>query len=166
MVPRYTHWVSRFRQLAALWLVVLLAGGPGIAIVCEAVCVARSAPSESSPGGTTHSAEQHHSATPPARSRDQHGTVPHHHQSGVGAAASSSDSRAGLLGRDCCQQLAGPRPSLTASRGDTDLLPKSHVAILVFGPMFPARDRESAGPTHGPPPGGWSAVRTSLVLRI
>jgi hypothetical protein len=167
LMPRYTQTVSRLRQIAAVVLIVLLAGGPALASVCEAVCVPPAARTQPTAAEEAHSRGGHHQAAaqPPADVQDT--AARHHHDSGAVATASSRVSHVGrLLGRDCCTVLAPPRPSLTASRVDTDLLPGSHAAVVPSAAMLPMRDRRPAGPTHGPPTGDWSPVRKSLVLRI
>ena len=168
LMPRYTQTVSRLGQIATVVLIVLLAGGPALASVCEAVCVPPAARTQPTAAEEAHSRGHHHQAAaqPPADVQDT-AARHHHHDSGAVATASSRVSQVGrLLGRDCCTVLAPPRPSLTASRVDTDLLPGSHAAIVSSAAMLAMSDRRPAGPAHGPPKGDWSPVRTSLVLRI
>lgn len=167
VMPRYTRMVGRLGRIASVLLIVLLAGGPALAAVCEAVCVVPSASTEpAGTDGTTH--DHHRHATAETPSHVQHTAPRHdHHESGADAAASSRDSQLSrMVGRDCCRELAPPRASLTASRGDMDLLPGSHAAVASSAAMLDMRDRQPAGPTHGPPPGVLLSTRTPLVLRI
>ena len=171
LMPRYTQTVSRLGQIATVVLIVLLAGGPAWASVCEAVCVPPAAATQATAPEGAHSRGHHHQTAAQTPDDVQQTTARHdhhdHHDAGAVAAASSRDSQVGrLLGRDCCRQLAPPRLSLTASRVDTDLLPGSHAAIVSSAAMLAMSDRRPAGPAHGPPKGDWSPVRTSLVLRI
>ena len=168
LMPRYTQRVDGVGRIATVVLIVLLAGGPALASVCEALCVPPAGTPQPTASEGAHSRGHHHQAAAPTPADVQQTAAGHnHHQSGDDAAASSRDSQVGrFLGRDCCTELAPPRPSLTASRVDTDLLPGSHAAVVSSAAMLAMRDRQPAGPTHGPPPGDWSPVRTSLVLRI
>lgn len=165
---RYTQTVGRVGRIATALLIVLLAGGPAVASVCDAVCVPPAATTEATTPEGAHSRGHHYQAAAQTPEDVQQTTARHdHHDSGAIAAASSRDSQVGrLLGRNCCRQLAPPRPSLTASRVDTDLLPGSHAAIVSSAAMLAMSDCRPAGPAHGPPKGDWSPVRTSLVLRI
>ena len=169
VMARYTQRVGRVGRIATGLLIVLLAGGSALASVCKAVCVPPAATSEPTAVEGSHSSRGHHhqaAADTPA-DVEQTASRHDHHQSGDEAAASSRDSQVGrFLGRDCCTELAPPRPSLTASRVDTDLLPESHAAVVSTAARLQARARQAAGPTHGPPPGGLSPARTPLVLRI
>lgn len=169
LVPRYTRMVGWLRRIATALLIVLLTVGPASRSVCEAVCVPPAATTEATTTEGSHSRGHHHQAAAQTPADVQHAAAGHdHHQSGTDAAASSRDSQVGrLLGRDCCPELAPPRASLTASRLDSDLLlPGSRAAVPSSAAMLVMRDRHSAGPTHGPPPGGLVPPRTPLVLRI
>lgn len=167
LIPRYTQGVTRFGQIAAAWLIVLLAGGPAVAAVCEAVCVAPTASTESRASATAHTVQHQPPAPVQERAGHQHAAVAHHAQSSVEAGTSSSHFRADrLLGPDCCQQFAGPRASLTGSRVHTNPVPKAYAALLFSPSLLAMRDRQPAGPTHAPPLAESSSVRPSLVLRI
>lgn len=165
LVPRYTRRVSLLARIASVPLIVLLAGGPAVAAVCEAMCVAPAEPPESSATRITHNPGHHH---PVAVETSGVAEVAHsHHQSTESAAASSRDSEGTrALGRDCCDRPALARVSLTASRGDTDLLPGSLSALVSSAAMLAIHDRQPVGPTHGPPPGALSPARVPLILRI
>jgi hypothetical protein len=165
---RYTQTVGRVGRIATVVLIVLLAGGPAVASVCEVMCVPPAATTPPTPGDGVHGGGHHHRAAVLTTASVQETTAHHdHHQSGADAAASSSDSQVNrMLGRDCCTELAPPRPSLTASRLDTDLLPGAQAALVMSPGMLQVRDRQPAGPTHGSPPGEPLPVRTSVVLRV
>ena len=168
LMPRYTQRVGRVRRIATVVLIVLLAGGPAVASVCEAMCVPPAATTPPTANEGVHSGGHHHQATAQTPANVQQTAARHdHHQSGADAAASPRDSQVNrMLGRDCCTELAPPRPSLTASRLDTDLLPGAQAPFVASAAMLQIRDRQPAGPTHGPPPGGLLSTRTPLVLRI
>ena len=168
LMARYTRIVGRLGRIASVLLIVLLGGGPALASVCKAVCVPPAATTEPTAVEGSQSRGHHHQAAAETPVDVEQTASRHdHHQSGDEAAASSRDSQVGrFLGRDCCTELAPPRHSLTASRVDTDLLPGSHAAVVSSAARLQARDRQPAGPTHGPPPGGLSPARTPLVLRI
>jgi hypothetical protein len=157
--------VSLFARIASVPLIVLLAAGPAVAAVCEAMCLAPAEASESSATPITHTAGHHH---PVAVETSGVAEAAHsHHHSTEGTAASSRDSEATrALGRDCCERPAPARVSLTASRGDTDLLPGSPAALVYSADVLAFRDRQPVAPTHGPPPGALSPARIPLVLRI
>ena len=167
-MARYTPIVGSLGRIASVLLIVLLGGGPALASVCKAVCVPPAATTEPTAVEGSHSRGHHHQAAAETPADVEQTASRHdHHQSGDEAAASSRDSQVGrFLGRDCCTELAPPRHSLTASRVATDLLPGSHAAVVSSSARLQARDRQPAGPTHGPPPGGLSPARTPLVLRI
>jgi hypothetical protein len=149
-------------------LIVLLACGPALASVCETMCLPPAATTEPIAVDGSHSHAHHHQAAAQTPAGVEHTASRHdHHESGDVAAASSRDSQVGRFpGRECCTQLAPPRPSLTASRLDTDLLSGSHAAVVPSTALRQVRNRQPAGPTHGPPPGGLSPARTLAVLRI
>lgn len=166
LMPRYTRMVGWFTRTATLCLMVLLGGGPALAAVCEAVCVAPPAGVESAGSEVSPEAHQqhapaahHHGAQTADASHDDH-EAPEM----TGAARSSHSSR--LLGQDCCRQLAKPRVSLAASRLDADILPRSHAALLQAAAIVRIAHPGPLGPAHGSPPGELSPVRTPLVLRI
>jgi hypothetical protein len=165
---RYTQTVGRVGRIATALLIVLLAGGPAVASVCEAMCVPPAATTQLAAGEGAQGRGHHHEATAETPAHVQQTAVRHNHrESGADAAASSRDSQVNrMLGRDCCTELAPPRPSLTASRLDTDLLRGAQAAMVVSAAMLHIRDRQPVGPTHGPPPGGLLSTRTPLVLRI
>ena len=167
-MTRYTQMVIRVGRIATILLIVLLGGGPALASVCEAMCVPPAATTEPTAGQGSQSRGHHHQAAAQTPAEAQQTAARHdHHQSGDAPAASSSGSQVDrFLGRDCCTELAPPRPSLTASRVDTDLLPGSHAAVASSAVLLAMRDRQPAGQTHGPPPGELSPARTPLVLRI
>ena len=154
--------------MATVLLIVLLAGGPAAASVCEAMCVPPAAAAQLTASEGTHSRSHHHQAVAQTPAHVQQTAARHdHHDSGADAAASSRDFQVNrMLGRDCCTELAPPRPSLTASRLDTDLLPRAQAALVSSAAMLQIRERQPAGPPHGPPPGGLLSIRTPLVLRI
>jgi len=167
-MPRYTQMVGCVVRIATVLLMLLLAGGPAWASVCEALCAPPAATTQPIATEVAHSRGHHHQAAaqPPAAVQQTAGAHDHH-QSGARVAAASRDSQVNrMLGRDCCTEIARPRPSLTASRLDTDLLPGAKAAVVWSAAMPQMRDRQPAGPTHGPPPGGLSPARTPLVLRI
>ena len=167
LMPRYTQTVGHVGQIATALLIVLVAGGPALASVCEAMCVPPAATTEPTAVGGSHGRGHHHQPAAQAAEAQQTAARHDHHQSGEAPVASSRGPQVGrFLARDCCTELAPPRPSLTASRVDTDLLPGSHAAVVSSAMMLAMRDRQPAGPTHGPPPGVLSSARTPLVLRI
>ena len=168
LIPRYTQMVVCVGRIATILLIVLLGGGPALASVCEAICVPPAATTEPTAFQGSQSPGHHHQAAAQTPAEAQQTAARHdHHQSGGAPAASSRDSQVDrFLGRDCCTELAPPRPSLTASRVDTDVLPGSHAAVGSSAVMLAMRNRQPPGPTHGPPPGGVSPARTPLVLRI
>lgn len=165
---RYTQTVGCVGRIFTVVLIVLLAGGPAGASLCEEMCMppAATTPPTASEGG--HGGGHHHQAAAQTPANVQQTAARHdHHESGADAAASSRDSQVNrMLGRDCCTEFAPPRPSLTASRLDTDLLRGAQAAMVVSAAMLHIRDRQPVGPTHGPPPGGLLSTRTPLVLRI
>lgn len=167
-MPRYTQTVGRVGRIATVVLIVLLAGGPAVASVCEAMCMPPTATTPPTATDGVHNGGHHHQAAAQTSANVQQTAARHdHHQSGADAAASSRDSQLNrMLGRDCCTELAPPRPSLTASRLDTDLLPGAQAALVMSAGMLQVRDRQPAGPTHGSPPGEPLPVRTSVVLRV
>jgi hypothetical protein len=167
-MPRYTQRVGRVRRIATGFLIVLLAGGPALASVCEAMCVLPAATTQPTAVDASRGRGHHHQAAAQTPADVEQAAARHdHHESGADTAAPSRDSQVNrMLGRDCCTELAPPRPSLTASRLDTDLLPGAQAAVVVSAAMLQVRDRQPAGPTHGPPPGGLLSTRTPLVLRI
>jgi hypothetical protein len=166
LMPRYTQRVGHVGRIATVLLIVLLAGGPAVASVCEAVCVPPAATTQPTASEGDHSRGHHHQAAAQTPANVQQTAAGHdHHESGTDAASSRDSQMNRVLGRDCCTELAPPRPSLTASRLDTDLLPGAQAAFVVSA-MLQIRDRQPAGPTHGPPPGGLLSTRTPLVLRI
>ena len=162
-MARYTEPVRRVRHLAASCLIVVLAGGSAAAAVCEAVCASPVALGESA-GEPIHA--HHHPAAARERTADQHQAAVHHQSSDRAAAASTQAEAGRVLGRDCCDRLARPRASLTASRLDTEIVPTSQPGMLVSAPAFESLGPELAVPPHGPPPGQRSPARTPLVLRI
>jgi hypothetical protein len=164
----YTQTVGRAGRIATVVLIVLLASGPAVASVCEEMCMPPAATTPPSAGEGGHGGGHHHQDAAQTPADVQQTAARHdHHESRADAAASPSDSQVNrMLGRDCCTELAPPRPSLTASRLDTDLLSGAQAAMVVSAAMLHIRDRQLVGPTHGPPPGDWSPVRTLLVLRI
>jgi hypothetical protein len=168
LMPRYTERVGRVGRIATVVLIVLLAGGPVLASVCQAMCVPPAATTQPTASEGAHSRGHHHQAAAQTPAHVQQTAVRHdHHRSGADTAASPRDSQVNrMLGRDCCTELAPPRPSLTASRLDADLLPGAQATLVVSAAMLQIRDRQPAGPTHGPPPGGLLPTRTPLVLRI
>lgn len=159
--------MGRVGQIATVLLIVLLAGGPTVASVCEGMCVPPVATTEATATVVAHSRGHHHQAADQTPTDVQQTGVPHNHNQTGTDAASPRDSQVNrMLGRDCCTEFAPPRPSLTASRADTDLLPEAQAALVVSAAMLQIRDRQPAGPTHGPPPGGLVSARTPIVLRI
>lgn len=166
-MPRYTRRVGWFTRTAALFLMVLLAGGPAIAAVCEAVCAGPLPSAASAASDATSQGHEQHAPT--AHQHRPAGDVDaaHAHHQGLEATAASSDSHSSTLrGQDCCRQLAKSRVSLAASRIDTDLLPGTHAALLRTAGILWVADRQLPEPTHGPPPGAPAPVRGPLVLRI
>jgi hypothetical protein len=111
-----------------------------------------------------HAAGHHHLAAADAGLTEQ--PAPAHHATRE-AAHDTGDRRAGRLrGEDCCPRPTRPRAWLTASRAATLLVLKSHAAILAPAAVLGVLERETAGPSHGRPPGGLSPVRSSAILRI
>src|SRR5688572_32006308 len=117
-------------RTATVVLIVLLAGGPAWASVCDAVCVPPVVTIQPAAARGAHSGGHHHEAAAQTPAGIQQTASLHdHHPSGAGAAASVGDSQVGrFLGRDCCTKVAPTPPSLTASRLATDLLPGSYAA--------------------------------------
>lgn len=166
-MPRYTRMVGWLTRTATLFLTVLLAAGPAVASVCEAVCVAPSGTIASA--GSEAIAQPHPQHAPAAHQHRpaRHADTAHAHHQAVETTAAARDLHSSrLLGQDCCRQLARPRASLAASRIDTDVLPGSHAALHRAAAILSVADRQPLGPTHGPPPGDLSPVRVPLVLRI
>jgi hypothetical protein len=165
LMPRYTQTVGHVGRIATVLLIVLLAGGPALASVCEAMCVPPDATTETTATeGSSPDRAHHHQPAAQAGDTQQTAAGHNHHQSGDDAAASSRGSHVSrFLGRHCCTELAPPRHSLTASRVDTNLGSDAVASSTVMRAM-PVR--QAAWPTHGPPPGGLSPARTPLVLRI
>jgi hypothetical protein len=165
-MPRYTRIVPWLPRTATVVLVLLLGGGPTVAAVCQALCIAP-AEQETAPSEVT---EQHHHQPAPAAHQHHPArgveAAHAHHQTGEAHAAASHSHLSSVLGQDCCRKLAKSRVSLAASRIDTDLLPGSHAALLRTAAILWVADRYLLGPTHGPPPGDLSPVRAPLVLRI
>lgn len=165
----YTECVGA-RKLATVLLIVLIAGGPAVVAMCEAVCLP-SSPTEASTREAlrdTGEHHQHHRDAEAPSDAEQVRAGDHNHQpvSEIGTAGDGNVVIGRALARACCEQLAPPNVSLSASRADGDLLPGSQAALLAAAPMVTVRDRQPAGPTHGPPPGEPLPVRTSVVLRI
>ncbi len=167
MMAGYTRMVSWVGRTATLFLVILLAGGPAAATACETDCAEPPATAESTQMPGVHNSGHHHHAAE-TRTAAAEAVAMHRHQPlDRDAAAISHDSdRTRLRGHDCCEQLAAARPSLMALRGDTGLQPGSQAAVLSSGATVTNRAAQGVGPSHRPPPGEMSPVRTPLVLRI
>lgn len=173
MHGRYTHWVERLGRFATALLIVLLAAGPAFASVCEAGCVPAAATIDAA-APDAHSHGHHHQAPAHAAADGQQRAGGHDHHgsdsnSGSGAVegAQSGDPQVGrFVGRDCCTDVAPLlRPSLTASRLDTDLLPDPQVAAVMSVVRPDVRARESDRRTDASLT-RLSSTRTPLVLRI
>jgi len=157
------------RKLATVLLIVLIAGGPAVVAVCEAVCLP-APPTETSTRDALRNVGEHHqhhrgAETPSDREQIR---ADHNHQpvTEIGTPGDANVAIGRALARACCEQLAPPSVSLSASRADGDLLPGSQAALLTAAPVVTVRDRQPAGPTGGSPPGEPLPVRTSVVLRI
>lgn len=159
--------VGRFTRTAALVPILVLAGGPAVATMCEAVCLAPPATVDATgPGATPHHHQQH------APGAHQQGAAEHvdgthaHHRTDPTTAAAGDSHPSRFLGQDCCGPLARSRAALAASRFDTDLVPRSHAALDSTAAVLSLADRHQLEPAHGPPPKGPSPIRAPLVLRI
>jgi hypothetical protein len=151
---RYTHDVGNWQtRLVSFLLIGVLAGAPAITAVCDAACSGSSQPIAH--GGMCHADEV-------AARHDHHPSV----DTAATVAPLDFPRVSGSPGADCCGTLAQPGPSLTASRGDTSLLPSPHVAVALSESHLDGLGQQTAGLRHASPPGGFSPDRGPLVLRI
>lgn len=162
----YTQAVGWLARTATHLLIVLLASGQAVAVVCEAVCLA--------PRDAVHSAgsaptDHHHQQAPAAHQHAaaQHTDSAHAEGQAVTGTPAAGDSHvASWVGQDCCPHLATPRVSLSASRLDTDTLRAPQAALVQATAIVSIAPSRLLAPTRGSRPGELSPARTPLVLRI
>jgi hypothetical protein len=167
---RYTRIVGKWHVRAvSSVLVVLLAGGPAVARLCDGLCSGGSQASVQPVSSHGH----HHSAAgesiPHAAAGAAQGADHTHHQSETATPATSAEPHSiGHVwpGRACCCTPGQLRASVTASRTVAGLLPAPQAADLPPGVVSASLDRRPRGPTDGPSPGALPSARTPLVLRI
>lgn len=155
-------------------VMALLAGGPSIAVVCDALCSDR--PHEAAANEATAGVSRHHApAVQPEEPAGlvvaaSDGRVGHdHHQATVLETQTfpESDTRLiGSFGRECCSDLDHPRVSRTAVRADTSLISTPEAAVRLPVAVLDRFDRHARGTMHTPPPWPLALGRTTLVLRI
>lgn len=162
----YTRTVGWLLRTVAHFLIVLLASGPAVAVVCEAVCAAPRDAVQPPRSASTH----HHQQPAPAAHQaaaTQHTDSAHAENQAITETPAARDSHASRwVSQHCCPQLVSPRVSLLASRLDHDIVRTPQAAVVQATAILAIAPSRLLAPTRGSRPGELSPARTSLVLRI
>jgi hypothetical protein len=176
MKARYTQTVGKWHvQAVTVLTIALIAGGPTVSIICDALCADHSLATTAVPTAnhTAQDASHHHgSSTDGANSHTGEagpsGAHADHQAAVVSPTETLPDSHALLIrpSGDCCSNLGTVRVSDVAPRPDNGVRSTTQVAVLLYVPAFNLTDRQPRTWTHAPPPGELSQPRTPLVLRV
>ena len=153
---------ASLRHTVGILAVIVLAGSPAAAAVCELAC-AESSGAVHSHGHAT--AEHEHQPASGARS---HGA---HHDHAAAATADDEASAASLagvtpaIGRTCCDRAAAEPAALPPGREDSRLTQAPPAMIAITSGLTHSPTPAGTPPHRGPPSPGPSST-TPLPLRI
>ncbi len=176
MKARYTQTVGKWHVQAVTFLTVaMIAGGPTVSMICDALCAAHGLARTAVPtanhtvqsAGHDHASSAHGGDSHPREEAAADARADHH------AAADSTtetlpDSHTLLIrsSGDGCSNLGTDWASVVAARPDNGVRGPTQVAVLVYVPPFNLTDRQLRTWTHAPPPGELSQARTPVILRV
>ncbi len=170
---RYTQKVAgwQLRAVGAL-VMTILAGGPCIAILCDALC--SGSPHSMATTGVTQSPRHHHGPADlesPSERVPEAAAVAHHvhHQPAATAADSFAEARIRFWrssDRQCCGTMQVARASLAPTRTAAGVSLTVQASVRVFVSAFDPPAPRPQGPGQAPPPGSVAPARRPLVLRI